>query len=83
MCVCGVRWFALVQYNDAKRHIRADLARMGGIRADEAMAAELNALDTAVTCMLVAHTLARNALLLANHQVNFVSRENLNSIRSR
>lgn len=32
------------------------------------MTVELNTLDTAVTCMLVAQTLARNALLLANHQ---------------
>jgi hypothetical protein len=62
VCAC-----VSVQYNDAKQHIRTDLARISG-RAEEPMTAELNALDTAVTCMLVAKTLDRNALLLANHQ---------------
>jgi len=57
-------------YNDAKRHIRDDLSHLGGRNVqEEQLAAELNALDQAVTGMLVQQTLSRNKLLLENHQV--------------
>jgi hypothetical protein len=52
-----------VAYNDAKRHIRDDLGKRTGAAA-EALGAELNALDAAVTAMLVQQTLARNTLLV-------------------